>query len=486
MKKEILHLEKVSILHYLDEVDFYVKEGEIVGLIPLNNLGIEHFIGVIRDGLPIHYGFVTYDGKRVNDYLMSKPKKNNVLLITKKTTLIDSLTVYENLFVIRKGFSKYIINKKILINQTNVLLKSIGLNIKPETKVNDLNYFQQTALELIKAKIEYAKLVILNCIPSFLSNDEILLLNSLIKRMSKSGMSFIYICNHHQEAFLVCERCYLMKEGRMVKDLYQYEMTDEVMSNFLYLFENSIKSEERKELYKKVDNLPPSCIINKVGYNSLKDFSVKIHSNETIVLLDSDNSITDDLISLLKNEVEPKSGYIVLENFPIEKGDRRIVILDKEYPGSALFFPMSVMDNILFCTDNKLKSVWFNKKVEKAIAKNLKIELGDIVFKKDLYDLSKEDLFKILSKKLLFQKPKLVVMVQPFSSFDMYQRLKNIEYIDELKKNGTSILLLTLSLSDTLQVANRLLVVQKGTIIKEYDRSQFSALTYLHGSIPSN
>lgn len=483
MKKEILQLEKVTVNHYLDNINFYVKEGEIVGVIPINNLGLDQMKKIICDGYPLHYGFVTFNGSKVNDYLTANPKGNNVLLIERESTLIDSLSVYENLFVIRKGFTQHIINKKLLIQQTKIMLESVDLDIKPETPVGQLSQYSKVAIELVKAKIGYAKLVIIDHISSFLLADEIIKLHKLVKKMSENGISFIYICNHHQEAFLICDRCYLLKEGRMIKNLLPHEMNDEVMSHFSYLFENKLTSKERKELYNSPLPNVKGCIIKDINYNTLNNLTIEINKKETIVLLDSDNSIIENLVALLKCNAEPSKGFITLNNKPIEKGDRRVAIIAKDYPLDSLFLSMSVMDNILFCSDHKLKKVWLNKRIQKSVASSLEKQLGPFINKKDLYSLENDQLFKILLEKLLLQKPDLIVMLQPFTSLDMYQRLKNIQGLDLLKKNGSAMLLLTLSLSDSLQVANRLLIGEKGTITKQFDRSEFSSISYLHGSI---
>lgn len=483
MIKEVLQLEKVTVNHYLDEVNLSVKEGEIVGIIPINNLGLDQLKKIICDGYPLHYGFVTFNGTRVNDYLTSNPKRNNVLIIGIETTLINSLTVYENLFVIRKGFSQHIINKHLLIEQTKRLFESVDIDINPEEKVENLSQHEKVAIELIKAKIDYAKLVIIDYISSFLLSDEIIKLHKLIKRMSDDGISFLYICNHHQEAFLICDRCYLLKEGRMIKNLLPNEMSDDVMKHFSYLFENNMATEERRELYTTSPTPLKGCIIKDITYKTLKGLTIEINRQETVVLLDSDNSIIESLITLLKYNDEPNRGYIALNNLPIDKNDRRVAIIDTSYPANSLFLSMSAMDNILFCSDHKLKKVWINKKIQKSIASSLEKKLGSIINKKDLYSLEDDQLFEILLQKLLLQKPDLIVMVQPFISLDMYQRLNNIKGLDLLKKNGSAILLLTLTLSDTLQVANRLLVGEKGKITKEYDRSEFSSIAYLHGSV---
>lgn len=483
MKEEILCLEKVSIPPSLDDVNLYITKGEIVGLIPINILGVDELIELISDGLSLHYGYVSYNGKIVNDYLEPNPKNNNVVIIDKEPTLIDSLTVYENLFVLRKRFNQHIINKRMLFQQAIRLLDEVEIDINPDALVETLDIYEKVILQLVKAQINRAPLVVLKDISSFVNEKDILKLHKLIKLLSKKGMSFLYICNHHQEAFLLSNRCYLMKEGHMVKNLLPYEMTEDIMEYYSYVFNKSLSKEERQELYENIDSKEIIFSIKNLYYDKLSDFNMELHKGETVVVLDSDNTIIDNLSTLFKKEIIPTKGSILLNNKEITQNDRRIAFIEKKPLKSNLFPSLSVMDNILFCADHKLKKLWLDHRIEKSIAKKLETELGNMVYEKDLLNLNEVELYKVLQQKVLFQNPDILILVQPFSFLDLYQRIRNIEYFDTLKKRGTSIIILALSLSDTLQVADKLYFAQDGKILNEYERNDFDSLSFLHGSM---
>ncbi|MDY0244630.1 MAG: hypothetical protein RBQ89_07435, partial [Sphaerochaeta sp.] len=74
--------------------------------------------------------------------------------------------------------------------------------------------------------------------------------------------------------------------------------------------------------------------------------------------------------------------------------------------------------------------------------------------------------------------------VQPFASIDMYQRIELISTYDLLKQRGTTILILAVSLSDTLQIADRLLLCKNGKIERQLLRHEFSQYRGFAGSIP--
>ncbi|MGD1821220.1 MAG: hypothetical protein ACPKM0_00465 [Pleomorphochaeta sp.] len=483
MKEEILCLEKVSCPPFLDDVNLYITQGEIVGLIPINILGVDELIELICDGISLHYGYVSYNGKIVNDYLDPNPKTNNVVIIDKESTLIDSLSVYENLFVLRKRFNKHIINKKMLYQQAKRLLSEVDIDINPDSLVESLDIYEKVILQLVKAQINRAPLVILKDISSFVNEKDIMKLHKLIKLLSNKGMAFLYICNHHQEAFLLSHRCYLMKEGHMVKNLLPYEMTDNIMEHYSYVFNRSLSTEERKELYENIGEKEVVFTINNLNYDKLTNFNLELHRGETVVILDSDNTVIEDLSSVLRKEVLIEKGTLLLNKKEISHKDRRIAFIEKKPLKSNLFHSLSVIDNILFCSDHKLRKLWLDHRIEKSIAKKLENELGDIVYEKDLLNLDEVDLYKILQQKILFQNPDVLILVQPFSFLDLYQRIRNIEYFDKLKKRGVSIIILALSLSDTLQVADRLYFAQEGKIVNQYDRTEFDSLSFLHGSM---
>ncbi|AEV28239.1 ABC-type sugar transport system, ATPase component [Sphaerochaeta pleomorpha str. Grapes] len=486
MKEEILRLEQVSLPPYLFDINLHLNKGEIVALIGINALGIEQLLTIMCQNIPIHYGHVYCQDKLVNDYLSSSKKKNRVVVIQKESMLIDSMTVEENLFVVRNNFQKHLVNYRVLYGQLQILLRPFGIELAQKTLAKDLSSYERLVVQFVKASICKANLIILKDITNFVSEVDLNRLYGVLQFFKDQGMTFLYVCNHHQEAFRFCSRCYLMQEGRIVKHLFPYQMNDEVISHYSNVFEERVESEQRQKQYDSSRLTDSSALVCKnLVYGNIAGLELTIHQGETVVLLDNENLIIDDLFTLLKGMDVSKNGVLLVNGHLPAKNDREVALIDVK-PDKTLLFPqLSVLDNICFTADHKIKHLWLDHVKKKSIAKELYPVLGKSIYKPSLYGLERDALYRIVYQRIILQKPSFVCVVQPFASVDMYQRIQLISYFDMFRQKGIAVLVLAVSLSDTLQIADRLIVVKGGRAESQSLRREFSQYIGIAGSVPA-
>ncbi|NBK25975.1 MAG: hypothetical protein EOM68_28660 [Spirochaetia bacterium] len=149
-----------------------------------------------------------------------------------------------------------------------------------------------------------------------------------------------------------------------------------------------------------------------------------------------------------------------------------------------MFPQLSVIDNLFFTSDGKIRHLWLRPKRRRAIAKELEPIFGEDLYKTCLHDLTQDKLHTIVYQRILMQHPSFVCAVQPFASVDMFQRIQLIQYFDAFKKKGITSLILAVSLSDTLQVADRLVILSGGKVERILNRNEFSQYGGIAGSIP--
>jgi len=485
MKHEVFRLEQVSLPPFLFDINLHLYKGEIVALIGLNALGIEQLLTIFKKNIPIHYGHVYCNDVLVNDYLSSSNKQNRVTVIHRDSTLIDTMTVEENLFVLRKGFRSHLINHRMLSSQMSQLLAPLPVHIHRKTLVGDLSPFEKLVMEFVKASISRADLVILHEISNFVSEIDLARLEVVMNYFKEQGMTFLYLCNHHQEAFRFSSRCYLMQEGRIIKHLFAYQMTNEVISHYSNVFEQSMELSQRQRQYVGMqDYEKPYLECENLWYNNVHDLSFSVQKGETVVLLDSENICISDLFTLFQGISLPETGKLTLGGRIPSKDDRDISLIAAKPYESLLFPQMSVIDNLFFTSDEKIRHLWLRPKRRRAIAKDLEPLFGEDLYKSSLHDLSLETLHTIVYQRILMQHPSFVCAVQPFASVDMFQRIALIHYFDSFKKKGITSLILAVSLSDTLQIADRLVILTGGRVDRILLQNEFSQYGGIAGSIP--
>ena len=155
MREEILRMERVTYLEQgtpqLENFSMTLWEGEIFGLIPVNHYGISSLLKLLRQNLPLHYGYVYYRERLVNHWRGGNSGTNRISIIQNKSCLAEGLTVADNIFVLRPGFKKRFISPRVLEKQLEPFMRDIDMNISGDAYVETLSPFEKFVVELLKA-----------------------------------------------------------------------------------------------------------------------------------------------------------------------------------------------------------------------------------------------------------------------------------------------------------------------------------------------
>lgn len=479
MRDEILRIENVTIqsegVTYLDNLNLNIYKGEIMGLIPLNRHGEPNLIHLIGNNYPIDYGRIYYNNMLVNYYEHSDYSRNRVYVIEKKSKLIQDLTVSDNIFVLKRGFRKYLINEKVLNTQVNRFLKDMDIAIDPNELVKNLTPYEQCIVELLKAIISGSHLIILCDISNAISVVDLPKIFHFIQHYSQSGFSFLYIGNHHEELFKICDRVALMKDGSIIKVLDKEELYDENLTPYIISFEDAKHGTNQ---YGGDGILE----FENVSTQQLNGMSFSIRQGECVVFYDTNNNIYTDLLQLMNGEKHQEKGTIYwkgkritkkIVNHPLEHG---MAVIVENAVDNMLFWNLSYVENLYFLADNKLKSLHHKSKVLESIIKEYEGIVGSEIYEKDISHLGLASLYNLVYYRVHLYKPKVVFCIQPFAGVDMYLRKHIADLIRELKRKGITVIILAVNISDTLTVADRLFVIEQGTITKEYSKEEFSSI----------
>ncbi|MCR1898460.1 ATP-binding cassette domain-containing protein [Irregularibacter muris] len=470
MKKERLRIEnvirEVEGIRYLDNINFHVFTGEIMGLLPLNNHGKSQLIELISQNISIDFGRIYFDEKLVNYYEHSNMSNNKVYFINKQTKLIEDLKVIDNIYVLNHRFHGYFINEKKLKAKTDALLRHLNIHIQTKQFISELTLFEKTVIELIKAVTNGAQLIILDELSNFLSIEELVDFQKLMIYYAQKGISFLYMANHHEEAFKICDRVCIFENGRILKVIDKKDFSDEALDPYIIPFDHSAGLNEPNE---NMGNFE----FKNFSTENLKDISFSVRRGECITLLDINNKGIQDIAEILSGRIEPLGGNILLDyedidgRTPLSLLSKGIIFIPENPVQKTLFYEMSYLENLTFLIDRKLNKSIINKKILKNIQQEYRNIIGKEIEAKDLNSLNKKALYNLVYFRIQLFNPKVVFIMQPFSNADMYLRGRIIELINQLKKKGMAVIILAVSISDTLTVSDRFFVIEDGKLLKD-------------------
>ncbi len=472
MKTEILRLENIvrneNGAVMLNGFYLHIFKGEILGLISDNVYQKQNIMGVLCGNLNIDVGRIYFYDKHLQPDEYASVCKNKVTRIDNQSRLSQNLTVAENIFVIRGGFKKYIVNKKILRTQASMLLKQFDVSISADEIVQNLSAFERITIELIKAHATGNRLIILCDLAGFLSSIEIEKLYKLVIRMKELGTAFLIIEDYDDILFKFADRLAVVRNGQTARVFNRKDFNKATVHSLL--MEQNPKQRENIAVVK---NGPKVLEFENVCTENLSNANFCINQGEVASILYMDDGSYEDVLNLLKGEMQVNSGNILLcgkEFCPrglYQAIEKRVCFIDEHPILNMLFYDMSVMDNLCFTMSNKVRGLWLKRRYKRSIYKAYYERFGESTRNESLDGLDAETLQTLIYCKWGLYSPKLVVCVKPFSTVDLNLRRVTVNLINEYAQKGISVLILTSNISEAYIAGDKVILIKNGQVIGE-------------------
>ncbi|MDD3204681.1 MAG: sugar ABC transporter ATP-binding protein [Lachnospiraceae bacterium] len=487
MRKEVFRMERVTYkeqgITLLEDFNFNVLEGEIMGFIPFNSHGMASFLRLLKTNLPLDDGYIYYHEEIINSWKGAKQNSNRITVIQDKTCLVKGMTVADNIFVLRQGFKQHIIKPSVLNAQLEPFLKDIDMDLLGEAYAEKLTIFERVVVEILKGIVAGHKLIVLCEISTLISGNELKKLHKIMRHYAKQGHSFIYIGSHFEDIIQVCNRAVLLSNGRIEKILQPREMYVDNLFSLTKDYDKLV----RGYLENKKAGSPKGKLVCKLyaEINSMKEpLEFVVISGECLVIQSLDNQIYHELLQILTNSRETAfygNAWLGDKEFRLQElnTNRNFAVIQEMPTKTMLFTELSYMDNLCFNLDKRMRSVWARGNIRRSIRTEYAPILGDEVFNMTIEELSEGQKYQLVYTRILLQKPKIVFCIQPFKGADMKHRMYIWELLEKLLEKGIAVVILAVNLADTLSLADRLICIDKNKEQIEYLQEEFAALPML-------
>ena len=205
----------------LKNAGFYLKDGEVHALMGENGAGKSTLMKILTGVYTRDAGTVYVDGKEVLYKSPQEAEKAGIVFIYQELNVLFDLTVEENLFMgkeITKGFG--ICDKKAMREKAQEIMDRMGVNIPVTALMSDLSVGQQQMVEICKALMVDAKVLIMDEPTAALTQSETKILFEVIKSLREKGVSIVYISHRMEEIFELCDRITVLRDGTYVDTRY--------------------------------------------------------------------------------------------------------------------------------------------------------------------------------------------------------------------------------------------------------------------------
>lgn len=452
----------------LHGVDFSLKRGSIHALLGENGTGKTTLMNILGGVLPKDSGRITIDDE----------ENNHIAFIHQELTLINDLNVYENLFLgceLKKGGR---LDKKAMYEQSADILKRMEIDLDPDIKVEDINASYKQVVEIARALMKNAKVIIMDEPTTSLTNVEIEHVFGIMKGLKAQGVSFVFISHKLNEVIEICDEYTVMRDGYVVSTgNVEERVTETSLARYMVGKELSYD-----DLYIERITGPDVLTVEGLGRErEFTDVSFHVGAGEIIGFTGLLGDGRSEIFNTVYGCNQEYRGKIIVGNHECKMNStgkaqkHNIAYLPRNRKENGILKDLSVGANMSISILKKLrKGLLINRKKEREFIEEhiekLNIKVNDT---EDLItSLSGGNQQKVILAKALSSNPKLVILDNPTQGVDVGAKLEIYEIIMKLAQQGMSFVVLSSEAQEVLMLCDRIYVMFHGEIKKELSRGQ--------------
>ncbi|KAJ49182.1 ribose transport system ATP-binding protein [Clostridium tetanomorphum] len=497
-KKPLLEMINISKsfpgVKALENVNLKAYGGQVLALLGENGAGKSTLMKILSGVYKKDEGKVLIDGREVEVYGIKDAEKLGVSIIHQELSLLPNLSIYENIFLGNEKYNGIFrkLDKKYMKEKSHELLSKIGFNVKSDTLVKDLTVGEMQMIEIIKAVSKNSKIIIMDEPTTALTDVETNKLFEVIEKLKSDGIAIIYISHRLDEIFKICDSVTVLRDGKYVGEALVKDVTkDELIAMMVgrKLEEQfPYREEEKGEALLKVENL---CYKNKV-----KNVSFQVKAGEILGIAGLMGSGRTETVKTIFGEYKKSLGDIYVEGKKVNIKSPKdaikygIAYLSEDRKKEGLILNMSVRENMSLCSlkkyESSLKSI--NKKAELE-------EVNDYIKKLSVKTPSASQLIKNLSggnqqkaiiAKWIMISPKILIIDEPTRGIDVGAKKEIYEVLNELKKMGKAVIMISSDMPEILGVSDRILVMSEGRLSGELSREEATQESVMKYAVNDN
>ena len=466
-------------VHALKGVHFDLRCGEVHALVGENGAGKSTLMKVLTGIHQPDGGEIFFEGKPYAVKNIGEAQNLGISMIHQELNMMNDLTVAQNVFIGRELKKGPWLDDAGMVRETQKIFDRIGIKIDPKTKLGRLTVGKQQMVEIAKAVSRDCKLLILDEPTAALTQTEIEDLFRIMGDLKAKGIGMVYISHRMDEISRISDRITVMRDGEYVGTVDTVSVTKDDIINMMIgrvVYEDpKTHSEvpEDAETVLEVKNLSSG--------NLFKDVSFKLRKGEILGF--------SGLMGAGRTEVaraifgaDPHDGGEIFVNgrrvnikTPEDAVKLGIGYLSEDRKRYGLLLDKSVAENTALASiDKYTKGGIINDRQIKAEAReeNAKLRTKTPSMEQLLKNLSGGNQQKVIIARWLIKNSDILIFDEPTRGIDVGAKSEIYTLMNQLAKQGKSIIMISSELVEILRMSDRILVMCEGRKTGELDISE--------------
>lgn len=472
-------------VHALDHCKFSLRKGEVHALIGENGAGKSTLVKIMTGIYNEYDGEYLFLGNKVHFQNIKEAQQAGISIVHQELNMMNDLTVAQNIFIGResKGF---FCSDKSINEKAEKLIQEFEIQVKSTELLKNLSVGKAQMVEIARAmSFESTKVLILDEPTAALSEAESEDLFRKVAVLKERGVAIVFISHRLGEIMRIADRVTVMRDGAYIDTLDIDKCTTD---DIIRLMVGREILEEPKQKSNVKPGAPVVLEAKNLKSNKVKDVSFSLRKGEILGFAGLVGAGRTEVMRLICGADHMQSGEIIVNGKTCKIEHSKDAIrngigyLSEDRKRYGLILGLTVADNTVLSSYDKLSRMGFvnEEKCQQETGKYIdKLKIKTPGTRQMVKNLSGGNQQKVVISKWLMKNIDILIFDEPTRGIDVGARAEIYNLMDELIREGKSIIMISSDLTEVLRMSDRVITMCEGRITGNIDISEASQNTIM-------
>jgi ribose transport system ATP-binding protein len=465
----------------VDNVDFELRKGEVHALIGENGAGKSTLVKILSGALKADKGRIFLENTPYSPSNPLEGRRRGVSMIYQELNLAPHLTVEENIMLGKEFHSLGFVRQKKMKEMVKEALELVNHpEISPDIPVKKLSIGARQVVEIARALMGRATVLVMDEPTSSLSQEDSALLFQIIGRLKSQGVSVIYISHFLEEVQEVADSFTVLRDGKKVG-------SGKIKNTSLEKLIQMMVGQKVSEMFPRIEHEVGDerlKLKRLKGINMQAEVNLSLHRGEIVGLAGLIGAGRTELIRTIFGLDAVAKGFVKIaylstsKGFPSQRIRQGMGYLSEDRQGEGLALSRSLADNLTlshFSPYTRLGFIALKKRKTAAHEWILRMRIKARGPDQLVLGLSGGNQQKVALARLLHQEADILLLDEPTRGIDVASKSQIYEWIGQLASQGKTILFVSSYFPELIGICDRIAVFHRGQLVDIRAYSQWTA-----------
>ena len=463
----------------LADVDFDLRRGEIHGLVGENGAGKSTMMKIIAG---VHHGYdgeMRIEGEVVNFRSAKDALAAGIGMVHQELSIVPGLSVAENVFLgVQPTNGLGVVSWRKMMSEAKEHLQRLGIDLDPKREAGTLPIGLQQLTEIGRVLFSGARIVILDEPISALSPPEVQRLFEILRRLKAEGTTFVFISHFLDDVLEISDRVTVFRNSRKVTTVESASvdkgwLIEQMIGKGHGELAEAMTGEIRLHAPKDAPVVLEARNLERP--RGFQDISFEVKAGEVVGLYGFMGSGQMELASALMGKHRARHGEIRIDGKPVQltsttAAKQAGIALVPESRRAMLFTHEPVYKNISISILDRISKLFVRPDEERRIAQGHvdKLKIRPFSVEPEVRKLSGGNQQKVALARWLTHLPRVLILSEPTKGMDVGAKDDVVKIVKGLKEAGVAVIVASAEPETVLTMADRILVMRRGTVTKEF------------------